>query len=108
MALLLPVDVGGAPSSVRRCALRVGQRLDAELHTRLDTDPVAHTEDKDPVTVVGLDRSYMHDCRLDSAGRFEVVVGRSIRENKDSRNLGFVRSIESKQAGDRLKPQLSE
>ena len=37
LALLLPVDVGNAPSTVRRRALSVGQRLDAELHAPVDT-----------------------------------------------------------------------
>jgi hypothetical protein len=109
MALLLPVDVGGAPSTVRRRALRVGQRLDSELHTSVDTEPVAHAKDQGPVTVVGLDSGYVHDCRPQSVGGFEVVVGRILNENNESRSLGFVRSIESNgTATDRLKRRLGE
>ena len=47
------------------------------------------------MTVVGLDSGYVHDCRPHSVGGFEVVVGRILGENKDSRSFGFVRSIES-------------
>ena len=109
LALLLPVEVGSTPSTVRRRALRVGQRLDAELQAPLVTEPVDDSRDPDPVTVVGLDSGYVHDCRRHSVGGFEVVVGRILGENKDSRSFGFVRSIESNgAASDRLKRRLRE
>ena len=109
MALLLPVDVGSAPSTVRRRALGVGQRLDTELHTPIDTEPMAHSKDTGPVTVVGLDSGYVHDCRPHSVGGFEVVVGRILGENKGSRSFGFVRLIESNGgAVSRLKRRLRE
>jgi len=110
LELLLPVAAGNAPSTVRRRALSVGQRLDAELHEAADA---AHIECSkavtDPVIVVGLDSGYVKDCRPRSKGSFEVVVGRILNENKDSRSLGFVRTIESNSAaGHRLKQRLSE
>ena len=106
--LLLPVAAGNAPSTVRRRALSIGQRLDTELH---ETADALHTErsDTEPVTVVGLDSGYVKDCRPHTEGSFEVVVGRILNENKDSRRLGFVCTIESNRAaGHRLKRRLSE
>ena len=63
----------------------------------------------DPVTAVGLDSGYVHDCRPDSEGSFEVVVGRILSKNKGSRSLGFVRTIDSNHAAsDRLMKRLCE
>ncbi len=56
LELLLPVDAGNAPSTVRRHTLRVGQRLDGELHEAADATHIECSKaDTDPVTVVGLD-----------------------------------------------------
>ena len=109
MNLLLPVDAGNAPSTVRRHALGVGQRLDDELHARVETESLAHATDTSPITVVGLDSGYVRDCRPNAEGSFEVVVGRILSENNDSRSLGFVRTIENnREAGDRLKQRIGE
>ncbi len=110
LELLLPVNAGNAPPTVRRRALSVGQRLDTDLHA---TAEATHMEcskaDTDPVTVVGLDSGYVKDCRPHSNGSFEVVVGRILNDNEDSRSLGFVRTIENNSAaGHRLKQRLSE
>jgi hypothetical protein len=108
--LLLPVAAGNAPSTVRRHALGVGKRLDTELHEAGDPVNVECSKtDAEPVTVVGLDSGYVKDCRPGSERSFEVVVGRILNENKDSRSLGFVRTIESNSAaGHRLKRRMSE
>lgn len=108
--LLLPVDAGNAPSTVRRHTIRVGRRLDAELQGPVG---VAHFEssqsETDPVTVAGLDSGFLKDCRPRSERSFEVVVGRVLSESKGSRSLGFVRRIEDNvAAGHRLKQRLSE
>jgi hypothetical protein len=110
LELLLPVDAGNTPSTVRRRTLGVGQRLDAELHEAGDPALlVSLKSDPDPVTVVGLDSGYVKDCRPQSERSFEVVVGRILSENKGSRSLGFVRTMESNSAaGHRLKQRLSE
>ena len=110
LELLLPVEAGNAPSTIRRRALSVGQRLDAELHEAADAvDIECSKTGGDQVTVVGLDSGYVKDCRPHSERSFEVVVGRILNENKDSRSLGFVRKIESNRAaGQRLKRRLSE
>jgi len=110
LALLLPVDAGNAPSTVRRRALRVGQRLDAAVQVAAGAEKLEHSKaDKAPVTVVGLDSGYVKDCRPHTEGSFEVVVGRILNENKGSRSLGFVRTIENNRAaGDRLKRRMSE
>jgi len=56
LELLLPVDVGNAPSTVRRRALSVGQRLDADLHQATDLVDVECSKiDTGQVTEVGLD-----------------------------------------------------
>ena len=106
----MPIDTGNSPSTVRRHALSIGQRLDKELHKAAE---VARFEcsnsDTNPVTVAGLDSGYVKDCRPQSEGSFEVVVGRILNENKDPRSLGFVRTIESNRAaGHRLKQRLHE
>lgn len=108
--LLLPVAAGNAPSTVRRRALNIGQRLDAELHEAADATHIECPKAvKNPVTVVGLDSGYVRDCRPHSEGSFEVVVGRILNENKDSRSLGFVRTIEINTAArHRLKQRLCE
>ena len=74
LALLLPVDAGNAASTVRRHALSVGQRLDAELDASVETESVEHSTDTSPVTVVGLDSGYVRDCRPQAEGSFEVVA----------------------------------
>jgi hypothetical protein len=108
--LLLPVAAGNAPSTVRRHTLSVGQRLESELQKSVDTGPVERSKAKaDPVTAVGLDSGYVHDCRPDSEGSFEVVVGRILSKNKGSRSLGFVRTIDSNHtASNRLIKRLCE
>ena len=110
LELLLPVNAGNAPSTVRRRAPSVGQRLDAELHEASDAAHIEHSKaDKDPVTIAGLDSGYVHDCRPSSERSFEVVLGRILNENKGSRSLGFVRTIDNNAAaGHRLKQRLSE
>jgi len=62
LELVLPVNAGNAPSTVRRHALSVGQRLNDELHTPIKTDAVERSTDTSPVTVVGLDSGYVRDC----------------------------------------------
>ncbi len=110
LGVLLPVDTGNTPSTVRRRTLSVGKRLDTELHDAADAVQIESSKtDTDSVTEVGLDSGYVKDCRPSSEGSFEVVVGRIISENKDSRSLGFVRTIENNRAaGHRLKRRLSE
>ena len=81
LALLLPVDVGNAQSTVRRRALRVGQRLDAELQETAGTEQVEHsTADASPVTC---DR---HGSRL-AGGSPAMALGRRehVGEGKGAR-----------------------
>ena len=101
---------GNAPSTVRRRALSVGKRLDTELYEAANAVNIECSKtDAEPVTVVGLDSGYVKDCRPRSERSFEVVVGRILNENKGSRSLGFVRTIESNSAaGHRLKRRMSE
>ncbi len=110
LELVLPVDAGNAPSTVRRNALTVGQRLDAELHQPTGADQAESPKvNTDPVTIVGLDSGYVHDCRPRSERAFEIVVGRILSENKGSRSLGFVRAVERNRAArHRLKQRLRE
>ena len=61
------------------------------------------------MTAVGLDSGYVHDCRPDSEGSFEVVIGRILSKNKGSRSLGFVYTIECNHtASNRLMKRLCE
>jgi hypothetical protein len=108
--LLLPVGAGNAPSTVRRRALSVGWRLDTELHEVASAVNIECSKtDAELVTVVGLDSGYVKDCRPHSERSFEVVVGRILNENRGSRSLGFVRTIESNgAAGHRLKRRMGE
>ena len=76
-----------------RPALSVGRRLDDELHAPVETESAEHPTDTSPISVVGLDSGYVHDCRGDAAGSYEVVVGRILCENNDSRSLGLVRTV---------------
>jgi len=81
-----------------------------DLHQAADlVDLECSKIDAGQVTDVGLDSGYVKDCRPHSERSFEVVVGKILNENKVSRSLGFVRTIESNRAaGHRLKRRLSE
>lgn len=110
LRLLLPASAGNAISTVRRRTIKVGERLNTDLHES-STAPsdVNLSPNRNPVTAVGLDSGYIKDCRPQSTGSFEVVVGRIINKRSDSRSLGFVRAVESNRAaGHRLKQRLSE
>tara|TARA_E500000305_G_scaffold12793_2_gene8752 strand:+ start:435 stop:1835 length:1401 start_codon:yes stop_codon:yes gene_type:complete len=110
LGLLLPADAGNAASTIRRRAIRIGERLDAELHEHDGaTDKAESPAHRGRIAAVGLDSGYLYDCRPNSIGSFEVVVGRIINKGRDSRSLGFVRAIESNQvAGHRLRQKFSE
>ncbi len=111
LRLILPLDAGNAPSTVRRRTLAVGQRLNEELD-EADTvgEPVARSKRrKKPVTIVGLDSGYVHDCRPRAERAFEVVVGRILGDKNASRSIGFVRSLERNAAAShRLKRRVQE
>lgn len=62
--MLLPVDAGNAPSTVRRRALNVGKHLDTELREAADTVHVeCSKKNTGSVIEVGLDSGYVKDCR---------------------------------------------
>ena len=112
MSLLLPVDIGAAPSTVRRRTLAVRQRLDNELRDAgMEVSPDNRRQCKKK-TIVGLDGGYIRDGRKPRAGKdgnFEVVAGRILTREGQARSIGFVRSVERNvHVAHRIKVRLKE
>jgi hypothetical protein len=102
MADVLPVNAGVNATTVRQHVLRAASRLERELtEERVSFMQGSCPRDwqAEPIpegrVVIGFDGAYVRDWR-DRKKNFELIVGRSIPEDRDSRYLGFVHGYDRK------------
>jgi hypothetical protein len=101
LADVLPVGATINATTVRAHVLRVAERAEAELGEErqcfIDGCPADWAELPPPEgrIVVGLDGGYVRDW-TDKTGNFEVIVGRSMAEDREARYLGLVHGYDEK------------
>jgi hypothetical protein len=94
---VLPVADTTNPETVRQHLHRVADRHDAELGTGelglSDDGPAAGQQSPMPreAVIVGIDGGYLRNWH-DKKRNFEVIVGKSMVEDRDDRYFGLVRS----------------
>jgi hypothetical protein len=94
---VLPVADTTNPETVRQHLHRVADRHDAELGTGQlglsDDGPAAGQPSPIPreAVIVGIDGGYLRNWH-DKRKKFEVIVGKSMAEDRDDRYFGLVRS----------------
>jgi hypothetical protein len=94
---VLPVADTTNPETVRQHLHKVAARQDADLGTSepglRDDDPAAGQASPIPreAVVVGIDGGYLRNWH-DKQKKFEVIVGKSMAEDRDDRYFGLVRS----------------
>lgn len=100
---VLPVGETVNPETVRAQLHRVAERADAELGDEYGSYAEGTPRDwaalppPEGEIVVGLDGGYVRGReRPGQAGHFEVLVGRSMPEDRDSRYFGFVAAVDTK------------
>jgi hypothetical protein len=99
LADVLPIPTGANATTIRDHVLQVAQRSEAELlkgkSSFLDGCPADW--ERLPIPggrmVVGLDGGYVRDC-ADRTNNFEVIVGRSMAEDRSFRYVGFVNGLD--------------
>jgi hypothetical protein len=101
LADVLPVASGANATTVRQHVLRVAERAEAELGKEqmsfVEGCPTQWAELPIPEgrIVVGLDGGYVRDWDERKAN-FELIVGRSIPEDRDPRYIGLVHGYDRK------------
>lgn len=99
---VLPIDISN--SSVRTNAQEVANRLESELGDEQVFFATGCQNDWDklpkpgtPLTV-GIDGGYVHarEGKNRKAGWFEIIVGKSLQENKETKRFGFVATYDQK------------
>jgi hypothetical protein len=101
LADILPMESGANAKTVRGHALRVAERAEAALEEErlsfIDGCPADWQELPIPEgrIVVGLDGGYVRDWE-DRKSNFEVIVGRSVPEDRDARYVGLAHGYDSK------------
>ena len=101
LADVLPIAAGANATTLRQHALRVAERAETELGEErpcfIDGCPAEWAELPVPEgrIVVGLDGGYVRD-RNDRKANFELIVGRSLPENRAPRYLGLVHGFDQK------------
>ncbi len=102
MADVLPISSGNSAMTVRHHVLRVAERLEEELtedRSSFMQDRCARDWENLPSpegrVVVGFDGGYVRDW-CDRKRNFEIIVGRSMPEDRDPRYLGFVHGHDRK------------
>jgi hypothetical protein len=101
LADVLPVTAGVNAKTLRNHALRVAERTEGELGDERPCFIEGCPRDwgKLPIPegriVVALDGGYLRDWR-DRKSNFEVIVGRSVPEDRDARYVGLVHGYDSK------------
>ena len=101
LADVLPIASGANATTLRQHALRVAERAEAELDEErpcfIDGCPAKWAELPIPEgrIVVGLDGGYVRDW-TDRKANFELIVGRSIPEDREPRYLGLVHGYDRK------------
>jgi hypothetical protein len=104
LADLLPLDHMVSTSVLSRNVHKVAQRMEGELgeerylFVTADEHENASLPDLTPPLTVGLDGGYVHSCEQPNRqeGWFEVIVGKSITAEGDSKCLAFVHKSDSK------------
>ena len=98
---VLPIGALAHASTVRNHLHRVAARHDAELGDEqsrfIDGCPADWKElpvPEGPI-VVGIDGGYVRDW-ADKQSNFEVIVGKSMPEDRDDRYFGFVQTLDAK------------
>ncbi len=101
LADVLPVEGGLNATTIRAHALGVAERVEAELGEErscfiegcpADWEKLPLAEGR---IVVGLDGGYVRDW-TEKKTNFEVIVGRSLPEDRDARYLGLVHGYDKK------------
>ena len=98
---VLPVGATANPETIRRHLHQVAARREAELGDEqpafVDGCPMLWNELPHPEgpIVVGIDGGFVRDWH-DKANHFEVVVGKSLPEDRDDRYFGFVQNHDTK------------
>ena len=98
---VLPIGATANPETIRRHLHRVAARSEAELGDErssfVDGCPSLWNELPHPEgpIVVGIDGGFVRDWH-DKANHFEVVVGKSVPEDRDDRYFGFVQNHDKK------------
>ena len=101
LADILPITAGANATTVREHVLRVAERAEAELAEErpcfIDGCPADWAKLPIPEgrIAVGLDGGYVRDWE-DRKTNFEVIVGRSVPEDRDARYLGLVHGYDTK------------
>jgi hypothetical protein len=101
LADVLPVEAGVNATTLRAHALRVAERVEAELGEERPcfVDGCPADWQKLPVPegriVVGLDGGYLRDWS-EKRTNFEVIVGRSLPEDRAARYIGLVHGHDQK------------
>jgi hypothetical protein len=101
LADVLPVASGANATTIRQHVLRVAERAEAELGKEqisfVEGCPAQWAELPIPEgrIVVGLDGGYVRDWDEKKAN-FELIVGRSIPEDRDPRYIGLVHGYDRK------------
>ena len=115
---VLPV-AGTNPETVRQHLHKVAARQDADLGTvsRRLVDDGSAADQVSPIpreaVIVGIDGGYLRNWH-DKKRKFEVIVGKSMAEDRDDRYFGLVRSQDAapeyrfrEVLGSRRLPQIS-
>ncbi|SEF00597.1 hypothetical protein SAMN05519104_7671 [Rhizobiales bacterium GAS188] len=101
LADILPIASGANATTLREHVLRVAERAEAELGEEqpsfIDGCPAQWQELPIPEgrIVVGLDGGYIRNWE-DRKTNFEVIVGRSVPEDRDARYVGLVHGYDHK------------
>lgn len=101
LADILPIAAGVNAKTLREHTLRVAERVEAELADErtcfIDGCPADWAKLPIPEgrIVVGLDGGYVRNWQ-DRKTNFEVIVGRSVPEDRDARYVGLVHGHDSK------------
>ena len=101
LADVLPMESGANAKTLREHTLRVAERAEAELEEEQFSfiDGCPADWQKLPIPegriVVGLDGGYIRN-REDKKSNFEVIVGRSVPEDRDARYIGLAHGYDNK------------
>ena len=101
LADVLPITSGANATTLREHVLRVAERVEAELEEErscfIDGCPAewAGLPIPEGRIVVGLDGGYVRNWE-DRKTNFEVIVGRSVPEDRDARYVGLVHGYDPK------------
>ena len=101
LADILPITAGANATTLREHVLHVAERAEAELAEErscfIDGCPAEWAKLPIPEgrIAVGLDGGYVRDWE-DRKTNFEVIVGRSVPEDRDARYVGLVHAYDSK------------